>query len=311
VQSKNKTAGGVEPPVNGATVDQEPLLEAVSSPLAGSKVGRAAKDKSCLLQVMRHHLEACRIERSQPVLVIGGGQEDLDILSACGFERIVLSNIDSSEMDLDAENISLPDNSYPVVFAHAVLHHCRSPHKAVGEMVRVSQKHVFFVEPNDSWALRLLVLMGYSFPYELAAVADNGYSRAGMRNGPVPNFIYRWTGHEVEKCVSAYQPERQMCIRAYPYWDFYVNEEELLLRKESRVPALAERLGPRNLLRGLRKAQAVLNLLAPVRSQGNKFFCAISKGELQPWIEICDGNYGLRKWSGSSGQAGYAASGRE
>jgi SAM-dependent methyltransferase len=298
VQSKYKTVGGVEPPVNDGTVDQEPFPEAVSSPPADITVGRAAKDKSCLLGVMRHHLEACSTDRSQPVLVIGGGQEDLDILSACGFERIVLSNIDSSELDLDAENISLPDNSYPVVFAHAVLHHCRSPHKAVGEMVRVSQKHVFFVEPNDSWSLRLLVRMGFSFPYELAAVADNGYSRAGMRNGPVPNFIYRWTGHEVEKCVSAYQPERRTRIRAYPYWDFYVNEEELLLRKESRVAALAERMGPRNLIRVLRLGQAALNLVPPLRSQGNKFFCAISKGELQPWIEESKGHFRLRERSG-------------
>jgi SAM-dependent methyltransferase len=244
---------------------------------------------------MRRHLEACRIDRSQPILVIGGGQEDLDILSACGFERIVLSNIDSSEMDLDAENIGLPDDSYPVVFAHAVLHHCRSPHKAVGEMVRVSQKHVLFVEPNDSWSLRLLARTGFSFPYELAAVADNGYSRAGMRNGPVPNFIYRWTGHEVEKCVSAYQPERRMCIRAYPYWDFYVNEEELLLRKESRVATLARNLGPGNMVKGLRFSQGLLNLLAPVRSQGNKFFCAISKEDLQPWIEAQGGHYRLKK----------------
>jgi SAM-dependent methyltransferase len=298
VRSKYKTGGGIESPVKGGTVAQAPFPDAVSTPLAGSTVGRAAKDKSCLFGVMRHHLEMCSTDRSQPVLVIGGGQEDLDILSACGFERIVLSNIDSSEMDLDAENISLPDNSYPVVFAHAVLHHCRSPHKAVGEMVRVSQKHVFFVEPNDSWSLRLLVRMGFSFPYELAAVADNGYSRAGMRNGPIPNFIYRWTGHEVEKCVSAYQPERRTCIRAYPYWDFYVNEQELLLRKESRVAALAEKMGPRNLIRVLRLGQAALNLVPPVRSQGNKFFCAISKGELQPWIEESEGHYRLKERAG-------------
>ncbi len=274
------------------------MREITQIPAVTSRVARTPKDKSCLLGVMRHHLEACSVDRSLPALVIGGGQEDIDILSACGFERIVLSNIDSTGMDLDAENISLPDGSYHVVFAHAVLHHCRSPHKAVGEMVRVSQKHVFFVEPNDSWALRILVRFGFSFPYEIFAVADNGYSCAGMRNGPIPNFIYRWTGHEVEKCVSAYQPERRMCIRAYPYWDFYVNEEELLLRKESRVAALAERLGARNFVSALRLGQATLNLVSPVRSQGNKFFCAISKGELQPWIEEREGHYRLKERAG-------------
>jgi SAM-dependent methyltransferase len=258
-------------------------------------VARTNKDKSCLLAVIRHYLDECKVDRSQPVLVLGGGQEDLDILSACGFEQVVVSNLNAAEIVLDAENIGLPDDSYPVVFAHAVLHHCRSPHKALGEMVRVSQKHVFFVEPNDSRALGMLVRLGFSFPYEIAAVADNEYSRGGMRNGPIPNYIYRWTGREVKKCVSAYHPERQCRVRAHPYWDFYANEHELLLRKESRVAALAETVGPRNLLALLHFSQRLLNLLPPLRAQGNKFFCAISKGGLQPWIEARDGQYQLKR----------------
>jgi SAM-dependent methyltransferase len=258
-------------------------------------VGLTPKDKSCLLGVLNHHLEAWAVNRSQPILVIGGEEEDLDILRASGFENIVLSNISDAGMALDAENIALPDNSYPVVFAHAVLHHCRSPHKALGELVRVSQKHVFFFEPNDSWALRLLVRLRLSFPYELVAVAAHEYLHGGMRDGPIPNFIYRWTGHEVAKSVSAYHPERRMEVRAHPYWDFYANENELLARRESRVGALAEKLGPRNLVAALRFSQYFLNLLPPLRSQGNKFFCAISKRELHPWIEMRDGQCFLKK----------------
>ncbi|HLJ42290.1 MAG TPA: methyltransferase domain-containing protein [Candidatus Acidoferrales bacterium] len=198
-------------------------------------------------------------------------------------------------MVLDAENIALPDNSYPVVFAHAVLHHCRSPQKALGEMVRVSQKHVFFVEPNDSWALRMLVRLGFSFPYELAAVAAHEYTRGGMRNGPIPNYIYRWTGHEARKSVFAYHPELRLRVRAHPYWDFYVNECELLKRKETRVAELARKMGTRNFIHSLHLAQKLLNLLPPLRMQGNKFFCAISKGNLHPWIQDRDGQCFLNK----------------
>src|SRR5437879_13282805 len=183
-------------------------------PSSESGVGRMPKDKSCLLRVIRQHLEACSVDRNQPVLVVGGGQEDLDMLSACGFKQIVLSNLNGAGMALDAENIALPDDSYPVVFAHAVLHHCRSPHKALGEMVRVSGQHVFFVEPNDSWAMRLLTRLNLSFPYELAAVAAHQYLHGGMRDGPIPNYIYRWTAREVEKSVAAYHPERRLQIRA-------------------------------------------------------------------------------------------------
>jgi len=162
-------------------------------------------------------------------------------------------------------------------------------------MVRVAQKHVFFVEPNDSMALRLLVREGFSFPYELAAVAAQEYLRGGLRDGPIPNYIYRWTAREVSKCVAAYHPERQLDIRAHPFWDFYVNEYELLSRKESRVAPLAQKLGPKNLINLLHLGQAILNLLPPLRAQGNKFFCAIAKRELQPWIEMREGHCYLRK----------------
>lgn len=269
-------------------------------PEAKNRVVQIPKDKSCMLSVIRHHIDAYGVDKSQPVLVVGGGQEDLEILSACGFENILLSNLDADGVALDAENIDLPDDSYPVVFAHAVLHHCRSPQKAVGEMVRVCQKHVFFVEPNDSWTLRALVRLGFSFPYELAAVVANGYTRGGVRNGPIPNFIYRWTAREVMKSISSYHPERQFSVRAYPYWDFYVNEHELLARKESRVAALAEKLGPRHFVTLLHLGQKCLNVLPLSRSQGNKFFCAISKRGLQPWIDMRDGDYQLKKKAGHS-----------
>ncbi len=261
------------------------------------------KNKSCLLQVFERHLQTLSVDRTQPVLVLGGGDEDLEILSAAGFRHIVLSNLRAGELNLDAEDISLPDNSYSIVFAHAVLHHCRCPHKAVGEMVRIARQHVFFFEPNDSWALRLLVRLKFSFPYELAAVAAHDCLEGGMRNGSIPNYIYRWTGHEVKKCVAAYHPERRINIRAHSYWDFYVNECELLGRKESHVAQFAQTLGPRNFIRLLHAAQVALNLLPPLRAQGNKFFCAISKGELQPWIEARNGQFYLKREDGSGSSA--------
>jgi hypothetical protein len=256
------------------------------------------KNRSCLLRTLERHLELCNVDKSQQVLVIGGSQDDLEILSACGFKETVLSNI-TGDVAIDAENIGLPDNSYPIVFAHAVLHHCRSPHKAVGEMVRVSGQHVFFVEPNDSWAMRLLTRLNLSFPYELAAVAAHQYLHGGMRDGPIPNYIYRWTAREVEKSVAAYHPERRLQIRAYPYWDFYVNEYELLARKETHVAALAKKLGPANFISCLHFCQSVLNLCSPLRSQGNKFICSISKRQLQPWILERDGQHYMKNVNGS------------
>ena len=212
------------------------MADVAQMPAANGSAALASAEVSGLMSAIKRHVAACRVDTGKSVLVVGGRQEDFEILSACGFERIVLTNLDSSgSFALDAESIDLPDESYSLVFAHDVLHHCRSPHKAVGEMVRVSQNHVFFAEPNDSFTLRLLVRLGFSFPYEIAAVADNGYVCGGMRNGPIPNYIYRWTGREVEKSARAYHPERQFEIRAFPYWDFDANERELLMRKQTLV----------------------------------------------------------------------------
>lgn len=271
------------------------MSEAVGLPHAENSIQGAPKDKSCLLDVIRRYLKTCGVDRGQPVLVLGGGPEDLEILTACGFKQIVLSNLNAAGLALDAENIALPDNSYPIVFAHAILHHCRCPHKALGEMARVAQQHVFFLEPNDSFALRFLVRNGFSFPYELSAVTAQKYLRGGLRDGPIPNYIYRWTRREAAKCVAAYHPERQFDVRAHPFWDFYVNEYEILNRRESRVAPLARKLGPGNLIKLLHLGQVVLNLLPPLRAQGNKFFCAISKKELQPWIEMREGDHYLKK----------------
>jgi SAM-dependent methyltransferase len=271
------------------------LTEAIQWSAAGNTTTKTPKDMTCLLGVLLRYLETCNVDRDQPVLVLGGGHEDLEILSACGFKQIVMSNIRSAGLALDAENISLPDNTYSVVFAHAVLHHCRSPHKAVGEMVRVARNHVFFLEPNDSLALRLLVRLKLSFPYELASVVFHDYVEGGMRDGAIPNYIFRWTGHEVEKCVAAYHPERRIIVRPFAYWDFYVNEVDLLARRESRVASIARVIGASAFIKLLHAVQAVLNLLPPLRAQGNKFFCAISKGELHPWMEMRDGQFYLRR----------------
>jgi SAM-dependent methyltransferase len=259
------------------------------------------------LHVFERHLQTVAADRTQPVLVIGGADEDLEILSAVGFRQVVLSNLRGGELNLDAEDIQLPDDSYPILFSHTVLHHCRCPQKALGEMVRVAQHHVFLLEPNDSWALRLLVRLKVLVPYELGITAAHDYLEGGMRNGSIPNYIYRWTGKEVKKCVAAYHPERRINVRAHSYWDlnansywdFNVNENDLRCCKESRVTKLAETLGPRNFMRLVHSAQVTLNVLPPLRAQGNKFFCTISKGELQPWIEARNGQFYEKRDYGS------------
>jgi SAM-dependent methyltransferase len=232
------------------------------------------------------------------VLIVGGSAEDEQTLRQAGFKQLVNSNLPTDmermagsesareqHLALDAEQIELPADSFDLVFASEVLHHCSSPHRALCEMLRVSRRYVLFLEPNDSLAMNALVRMRFSFPYELSAVIDHDYQSGGLRDSHIPNFIYRWNRHEVFKTVSSYIPERIFSVRAYPYWDFRVTKEDLDLRKATRIGSITSVMGAGNFISLLQIAQLFLNWIPPVRSQGNKFFCCIEKNpSLKPWM---------------------------
>jgi SAM-dependent methyltransferase len=252
------------------------------------------KDRSQLMSVLRGGMNACGVEHDESVLVIGASRDDLDLLQQVGFLNVTPSNVSAdlisdsaSQLRLNAESIDLPDESFDLVFAHAVLHHCRSPHRALCEMLRVARRQVFLFEPNDSLFMRLLTKANFSFPYEIPAVVDNGFTSGGVANTQIPNFIYRWNGNEARKTASSYLAEREFICHSYGYWDFYVNEAELAVRKQTRIGAITNAIGARNFILLLRLAQSVMNLVPPLRSQGNKFFAAIAKqSQLRPWLKM-------------------------
>ena len=251
------------------------------------------KDRGKLNSILGRGMKACDVTRDESVLVLGASRDDLDLLQQAGFVNITVSNVSDyrisdsvPQLRLDAESIDLPDESFDLVFAHAVLHHCRSPHRAVCEMLRVAKKQVFFFEPNDSLFMRLLTKAKFSFPYEIPAVVDNGFTSGGVCDSQIPNFIYRWNGNEVLKTASSFLAEREFLCHPYAYWDFYVNEKELAVRKQTRIGVITNLIGARNFIRLLGLAQSILNVLPPLRSQGNKFFVGIVKqSKLRPWLK--------------------------
>ncbi|HVB56413.1 MAG TPA: methyltransferase domain-containing protein [Candidatus Acidoferrales bacterium] len=249
--------------------------------------------------MLTSRIEACRISLDQRVLIVGGSAEDEEVLREAGFRHIVNSNLPSDmgrmaagepspgaeHRALDAEEMDLPSDSFDLVFAHAVLHHCSSPHRALCEMLRVSRRYVLFQEPNDSLAMSLLVRMRFSFPYELPAVVGHDYRSGGVHDSQIPNFIYRWDRAEVSQTVSSYIPECVFSVQAYPYWDFSLTEEDLDARKATRIGGITSVVGTGNFISLLQFAQRVLNRVPVVRKQGNKFFCCVEKSPvLKPWL---------------------------
>ena len=150
------------------------------------------------------------------VLVVCGGEYDRNVLFEHGLRNVVISNLapHDSQIDyapyswerIDAESINLPDRSRDWVIVNAGLHHCGSPHKAMCEMLRVAKKGIVVLEARDSALMRVAVLLGLSVDFELEpAILTNGRS-GGYRDGPIPNYIYRWTEREVEKTATSFEP---------------------------------------------------------------------------------------------------------
>jgi len=156
-----------------------------------------------------------------------------------------------------------------VVIEDAGLHHCASPHKALIEMYRVCRKGILALEARDSLVMRSAVALDLVPQFELIAVALAGF---GLRDTPIPNYIYRWTEREVRKTLES----------AYPH---HVHDIEFFygLRVPNyRLSMLSwpKRVATWGLSQGLRG----FNLIA--RRQGNHFgWVAKKTGQLKPWME--------------------------
>jgi SAM-dependent methyltransferase len=261
---------------------------------------RKGKNRNQFEKVLRNCVYSMGIDLLSDVLVVGGSAEDGRTLHRIGFTRVTLSNLldprPSEQADLDdakmqqavrvdAEAMELADNSYDVVLAHEMLHHCRSPHKALLEMLRISRRHVILLEPNNSFAMRLLVKLRFSFPYELPAVIASGFQTGGVRDSNIPNYIYRWNAMDVYQTAASYLAESEFDLYTREYWDFNIDEVELRRRSETRIGSVTKILSPGVFLTGLHCFQAIVNHIPWLGRQGNKFFACIRKrDELRPWL---------------------------
>ncbi len=260
---------------------------------------RKGKSRNHFEKVLRNCVHSMGLDLMSDVLVVGGSAEDGRTLHRVGFTRVTLSNLldprPSEQADLndaemrtvrvDAEAMELTDNSYDLVLAHEVLHHCRSPHKALLEMLRVSRRHVILLEPNNSFAMHVLLRLRFSFPYELPAVIASGFQTGGVRDTNIPNYIYRWNATDVYQATASYLAEYEFDLYTQGYWDFNVDEVELRRRSETRIGSVTKILGPRVFLAGLHGFQTVMNQIPWLARQGNKFFgCIRKRSELKPWL---------------------------
>lgn len=173
------------------------------------------------LDVLRELLRTRVLHRDMEILVICGGNVDRAVLAACGFRRVVISNIDQDTANFapfdwsyqDAEQLTYPDRSFDFCIVHSGLHHCYSPHRALLEMYRVSRAGLLLFEPYDNLLTRVGVRLGFGQKYEHASVFCNRCDHGGVADTAIPNYVYRWTEREIVKAVQCYAPYASHEIR--------------------------------------------------------------------------------------------------
>ncbi len=96
------------------------------------------------------------IGKNTTVLDVGGGNgffsyyfdKASDTTCIDYSEKMICLNLIKKKYVMDANDIKLPNNSFDVVFCHALLHHVDNIDRVIREMVRVSKKYVVILEPN-------------------------------------------------------------------------------------------------------------------------------------------------------------------
>lgn len=215
------------------------------------------------------------------MLVTCGGRLDRDVLHGLGFADVTVTNLDDrigpgeyapyAWRREDAEALTYPEDSFDWGIVAAGLHHCRSPHRALLELYRVSRVGILGIESRDSSTMRAAVRAGLVDDYEVGAVAAHGLEAGGVANTSVPNYVYRWTEREVEKTVASYAPHRR---HRFIYRRELEFPEEVLESTRGRRAAALRALAP--------VAKGVARVIP---SQANLFaFAVVKQQELQPWL---------------------------
>jgi SAM-dependent methyltransferase len=245
-----------------------------------------SKDQSFYTQSLDGILKTGRVSQADKVLVVCGGETDKEALEAAGFVNVTISNLDERlkgdefspyEWSFqDAERLSLSDNSFDFAIVHNGLHHCYSPHKALVELLRVARKGVFAVEPRDGVLQRLFIRLGFGQDYEVDSVVKNDMKFGGVANSRIPNYIYRWSEHDVKKTAHCAMPWGRPSIHY-----FYAMRFNQRRYREMRNPffrIVASSVGP-----------VLVTLQRIFPRIGNRFGFFIAKpdldSELHPWIQ--------------------------
>jgi ubiquinone/menaquinone biosynthesis C-methylase UbiE len=147
------------------------------------------------------------------LIVCGGvGGEGIFFLKA-GFPDVTVSDFSANSLviarqfdknlktiELNAEDVNLPDESYDLVVVQDGLHHLPRPALGLTEMLRVAEKAIIVIEPYNSVVGKLI---GTEWEDQDGSI----------------NYVYRWDKKMVEQTVKSYLLKNFRAIRVFRFWD--------------------------------------------------------------------------------------------
>ncbi len=240
--------------------------------------------------VLNKLLEEGLLHLDNSILVVAGGEVDKQLFHSLGFTNVMISNLDDRLVGnefspygwslQDAQSLTFDDEKFDFSFVSDGLHHCSSPHKALLEMYRVTEKGVIVIESRDNLLMSVAEKLNLTQSYELTAVINNNYNYGGVDNTAIPNFIYRWTENEFKKTIQSFNPIGRHTFRFF--YDLNLPFRAASLKKSKNYYYL------------LKIAQPLANLFTRLfKKQGNSFSMVTIKptvpDDLWPWLDSREG----------------------
>ncbi len=117
-----------------------------------------------------------------------GASVTMTDLSTVGVETARVRNPALRCLKMDSEMLAFADESFDWAIVRDGLHHLARPLKGLYELERVSREGFAILEGQDSWLVRLLVVLGL-----------------GEKWDPAGGYTYRFTRRELEKIFNSIQ----------------------------------------------------------------------------------------------------------
>jgi ubiquinone/menaquinone biosynthesis C-methylase UbiE len=185
----------------------------------------------------------CKKTGQQPkdwtaLVVCGGVGGEGTYLANRGFRSVVVSDFSSRALDicksrdprlgtlqLNAEALDVPDNSYDVVLVQDGLHELRRPVLGLTEMMRVARRAVLMLEPHAGVVAGMIGTMWES--HEVGEKHDGAAAGAAVKEDVAENYVFRWNTQFFRDVTRSYLLKQATEIAVIRFWDHNVTMRRL------------------------------------------------------------------------------------